>query len=148
MKSRRRGFTLIELVVVLLVGITLTSITLRSFSGVQGRMAARQARSTFASLHARTRAQAIEFGQTTSLWVDFDRDSVWIQRDAVRIETLRFQSALGVDIRGTGQLRLCMNPRGFANTVCNSFSTSQTVVFAAGSDTAGVQIRPIGQLLY
>ena len=59
-----------------------------------------------------------------------------------------FQRVLGVDIQGTGQLRLCMNARGFANTNCNSFGTTQTVVFAAGSNTAGVQIRPVGQLYY
>lgn len=139
---------MIEMVVVVLVGAILTGIAISSFNGVQGRMAARQARLTFASLHARTRAQAIEFGETTSLWVDFDKDSVWIQRGAVRIETIRFQRGLGVDIQGTGKLRLCMNARGFANTVCNSFGTTQTVVFAAGSDTAGVQIRPVGQLYF
>ena len=144
----RAGFTLIELVIVLMVGALLTGIAFRSFSGVMGKMAARQARQSFASLHARTRANAIEMGENVSLNVDMDRDSVWVQRGATRVETIRFRIDLGVDIQGTGSLRLCMNPRGFADTSCNSFNTTQTLVFAGGTDTAGVQIRTLGQLYY
>ena len=148
MTRRRGGFTLIELVIVLMVGALLTGIAFRSFSGVMGKMAARQARQSFASLHARTRANAIEMGENVSLNVDMDRDSVWVQRGATRVETIRFRIDLGVDIQGTGSLRLCMNPRGFADTSCNSFNTTQTLVFAGGTDTAGVQIRTLGQLYY
>jgi Tfp pilus assembly protein FimT len=139
---------MIELVVVIMVGAVLTAIAMRGFSGVQGRMAARQARQNFAALHARTRANAIEMGTTVQLNLDKDKDSVWVQRGATRVETMRFRSELGVDIQGTGTLRLCMNPRGFADTACNSFSSTETVTFAAGSDTAGLQIRTLGQLYY
>lgn len=145
---RTRGFTIVELVVVILVGMALVGIAMNSFSGVQGRMAARQARSTFASLHARARADAIEFGETSSLWADLDADSVWVQRGPTVVEKVYFDGDLGVDIRGTGTLRLCMNARGFADPACNSFNSPQNVVFAAGSDTAGLQVRTLGQLYY
>ena len=148
MTDRRRGFTVIELVIVMMVGALLTGIAFRSFNGVQGRMAARQARQTFASLHARTRATAIEMAAVTQLNVDFGGDSVWIQRGTTKVEVIKFRDQLGVDILGTGVLRLCMNPRGFAETTCNSFTTTQTVTFQAGADTAGVQIRTLGQLYY
>jgi prepilin-type N-terminal cleavage/methylation domain-containing protein len=148
MQNRKRGFTIVELVVALIIGVLLTSIAVRGFSGLQGRMAARQARQVFASIHARTRASAIEFGQTTRLNIDFDADSVWISRGAVIVEVMPFRKNLGVDIQGTGTLRLCMNSRGFADTGCNSFNATQTVVFQAGTDTAGVQIRTLGQLYY
>ena len=145
---KRRGFTIVELVIVILVGIVLTSIASNALSSAKGRMAAREARNTFASLHARNRASAIEFGQTSRLWVDFDGDSIWVQRGSTLVEKVYFDGDLGVDIRGTGTLRLCMNPRGFADLACNSFSSSQNVVFAAGSDTTGLQIRTLGQLYY
>lgn len=148
MDRRNRGFTLIEMVIVVVIGAILTSMALNSFSGVQGRASVRQARGTFASLHARTRASAIEFGETTRLIVDMDNDSVAIRRGTTSIEKVRFDEALGVDILGTGTLTLCMNPRGFAETACNSFSTTQTVTFQAGTDTAQVQIRTLGQLTY
>lgn len=148
MENRSRGFTLIEMVIVVMVGIILSSIALSAFQGVQGRAAARQARLVFASLHARSRANAIEMGQMVRLNVDRDTDSVWVDRGATRVETMRFDDELGVDILGSGTLRLCMNPRGFAETTCNSFTTTQTLVFEAGGDTAAVRIQTMGQLKY
>jgi prepilin-type N-terminal cleavage/methylation domain-containing protein len=148
MKSRRAGFTLIELLIVIIVGMVLTGIAYRGFSGYMGKVAARQARTSFAALHARTRANAIEMGTTVQLNVDRDRDSVWVQRGATRVETILFRTSLGVDIEGSGTLRLCMNPRGFAETSCNSFTTTQTLVFKGGTDTAGVEVRTMGQLYY
>lgn len=148
MSHRRAGFTLIEMVIVLVVGTLLTSIAISSFQGIQGRAAARQAREVFASLHARARATAIEMGETTFLEVDRDGDSVWVRRGASRVETLHFDRELGAHIRGTGTLRLCMNPRGFAVTSCNSFSTTETLVFEAGGDTASVHLLTLGQLRY
>ncbi|MBW3533909.1 MAG: prepilin-type N-terminal cleavage/methylation domain-containing protein, partial [Gemmatimonadetes bacterium] len=59
MRLSSNGFTLIEVVIVLTIGVILTRIALTTFGGVQDRLAVRQARSMFASLHARTRAQAI-----------------------------------------------------------------------------------------
>jgi prepilin-type N-terminal cleavage/methylation domain-containing protein len=148
MKSRRAGFTIIELMIAIMVGLVLTSIAYRGFSGYMGRTAARSARNTFASLHARTRANAIEMGTTVQLNINRDADSVWVQRGATRVETIRFGGELGVDIQGSGTVRLCMNPRGFAETSCNSFTSTETLVFQAGTDTAGVQLRTMGQLYY
>jgi prepilin-type N-terminal cleavage/methylation domain-containing protein len=148
MKSPRSGFTMIEMIIVIMVGLILTGIAYRGFVGYEGKVAARQARLTFAAMHARARANAIEMGATVQLNVDMDHDSVWVQRGSTRVETISFNGELGVDIQGTGTLRLCMNPRGFADTSCNSFSTTQTLVFAAGTDTAGVQIRTLGQLYF
>jgi prepilin-type N-terminal cleavage/methylation domain-containing protein len=145
---RRAGFTMIELLIAIMVGMVLTGIAYRGFAGYQGKTAARQGRLTFAAMHARARANAIEMGATVSLNVDMTKDSVWLDRAGTRVETVQFNQELGVDIQGTGTLKLCMNPRGFADTSCNSFNTTQTLVFAAGSDTAGVQIRTLGQLYF
>ena len=149
MRDPRRGFTLIEVVIVLMVGVILASIAMSTFGGAQDRLAVRQARATFASLHARARAQAIERGQMARLWVDTNADSVWIVLDGTQIETVRFRDELGVDIQGSmTQLRLCMSPRGFAETSCNSFSTTQTLTFAARGYTASADVRTLGQLSY
>lgn len=149
MPHSRTGFTLIEVVIVLMIGVILTTIALSSFGGAQDRLAVRQARSTFAGLHARTRAQAIERGEMARLFVDTDRDSVWIEMGGDQIETLRFRENFNVDIQApVTLLRLCMNPRGFAETSCNSFTTPQTVTFAARGYTASTEIQTLGQLRY
>lgn len=148
MMRRRAGFTVIELMIVIMVGMVLTSIAYRGFVGYQGKAAARQARLTFAAIHARARANAIEMGTIVSLNVNMTGDSVWLDRGGTIVEKIRFNEELGVDIQGSGTLKLCMNPRGFADTACNSFNSTQTLVFSAGSDTAGVQIRTLGQLYF
>lgn len=60
MKRQRHGFSLIESVIAILIGSILTSIALSSYGSVRGTFAVRGARNTFAALHARAPAQAIE----------------------------------------------------------------------------------------
>jgi prepilin-type N-terminal cleavage/methylation domain-containing protein len=146
--SRRRGFTLIEVVIALLIGSILTSIALSSFGNARGGYAVRGARTTFASLHARTRAQAIEAGNRVLLFVDVAGDSAFIWNGR-NIETIRFDEELKVDLRADdGNFRICMNARGFADCDCNSFSSTVKLQFRHNADTASVEILPLGQLVY
>ena len=78
MFSTRRGFSLIEIVVTLVAGSVLLGIAAPSVSGVRGHFAVSGARTTFSSLHARARAQAIERGGTVRLVVDAAHDHVAI----------------------------------------------------------------------
>ena len=149
MDDRRSGFTIIELVIVLMVGSILTSIALASFQGVSGRYAVTGAQRTFLSLHARARAQAVEFGQTVRLNVDPAGDSVWLSRDGEVLEAMNFNVEFAVDINtsNSSTLTLCMNPRGFADTGCNSFTSPVTVSFGLPSDTAWVRVLTLGQMV-
>lgn len=145
----RRGFTLIELVIALLIGSILTSIALSSYGNARGSFAVRGARNTFASLHARARAQAIELGQTVRVLVDVAGDSVVLWSDGVSLETVDFTDELNVDLQSTvGSFRLCMSPRGYADTDCNTSSTTVTLSFWQNADSASLKILPLGQLVY
>ncbi|NJD18213.1 MAG: prepilin-type N-terminal cleavage/methylation domain-containing protein [Gemmatimonadetes bacterium] len=144
----RRGFTLIEVVIALLIGGILTSIALTGFGTARGRFAVRGARNTFASLQARARAAAIEGGTITRLIVYTGGDSVAIVRNGVRLESVHFRNEFNVDVRAASDITLCMSPRGYAADACNSFTTPVTVTFAANADTASVRILPLGQLVY
>jgi len=145
----RRGFTVLELVVVIMVGAVLTTIAIRSLGGVQSRMSVRQARNVFASMHARARAQAVEFGENVLLEVDTGGDSIWVTRAGTVLEVIRFQNEMGVDITGSASTyTVCMNSRGFATESCNSFNTAVTLGFAQGGETASLQILPLGQVIY
>ncbi|MEJ2204645.1 MAG: type II secretion system protein [Gemmatimonadota bacterium] len=146
--SRRRGFTLLEVVIALLIGSILTSIALSGFGNARGRYAVRGARSTFASLLARTRAQAIEAGGRMILFVDVAGDSAFIW-NGQNLETIRFDEELKVDLASEqGSFRICMNARGFADTGCNSFWSETRLYFRHNADTASVRILPLGQLVY
>jgi prepilin-type N-terminal cleavage/methylation domain-containing protein len=143
-----RGFTLIEVVIAVLVGSILTGIALTGYGNAKSRFAVRGARNTFVAVHARARAAAIEGGTTARLHVFPGGDSVTVVRGGVTLESINFRDVFGVDVQASGNLRLCMSPRGFADTACNSFSSAEALGFRAGPDEAGVQILPLGQLVY
>lgn len=145
---RRSGFTLIELVIALIVSGILLSITVAGFAAVERRTAVRQARNVFAGLHARARAHAIEFGTIARLGVDLGGDSVWVDRDGTIVETVRIGEEFGVDLSSsvTG-ITLCMSPRGYADTDCNSFGSAVKIGFARGSsEVMTATLLPLGQL--
>ena len=148
MENRRSGFSIIELVVVLMVGSVLTSIAITSFHGISGRFATRGARQTFMGMHARARAQAVEYGQTVQLHLSPDGDIVWLTRGGEVLEAIDFGEEFNVDIRtSTGSdLKVCMNARGFAETGCNNFTSPVTVTFLLASDTASVRVLTLGQV--
>lgn len=143
---RASGFTLIEVVIALMFAAILLGVSVSAFGEVQSRMAAGQAVRAFHGLHARARAQAVERGLSTQLVVDVAGDSVTIRRAGQRLETIRFQSELGVDLVGSSFV-LCMGSRGFADPSCNSFTEPVKLGFSRGNDTEAVAVLPMGQLI-
>lgn len=148
--KRVRGFTLIELVIVIVVGGILTSIAMNSFGGVQSRMAVQSARNTFASYHARARAQAIERGVQVVVRVDVAGDSLWLTMDGDRIDGFDFVGQMNVDVQSSASnpIKVCLTPRGFADSDCNSFSSTITVTFAQAGHSSELEIWPLGQVKY
>ncbi len=148
MNRRPRGFTVIELVIVLVVGSILTSIALVSYRNARGRFAVRGARNSFVVLQARARADAIEGGANTWLIADMDGDSVYLVRGGTTLEMMHFDDEFHVDLRSSsGDFRLCMTPRGFADPGCpGSISSIVTLQFWQNADSSSIQILPLGQL--
>ena len=149
MRRSAEGFTILELVVTLLIGSILTSIALSSFGNARGRFAVRGARTTFATTHARARAQAIELGGTVRIAVDVVGDSVVLYGpDGTVLENVRFAEEFNVDLKATGSFRLCMNSRGYADEDCGTLSSAINLEFWQNADSSTVQILPLGQLVY
>lgn len=149
--DRTKGFTIIEVIFVIVIATALTGISVNAFGSVQQRLAVKQGRNAFVSLHARARAQAIEFGQDTRLLLSTTGDSIWVTRNDTTLEKIRLRAEHGVDIQGPASAyRLCMNARGYGDEGCNSFDKTVTLRFVArnGTDTAAVDMLPLGQLIY
>ena len=149
MDKRRSGFSIIELVVVLMVGSVLTSIAITSFNGVSGRFAAKGARQTLMAMHARARAHAVEYGQIVRLNLDPDDDSVCLSRAGEVLEVLDFGEGFNVDIRTStdAELSVCMNARGFADMGYNNFDSLLTVTLSLASDTTSIRVLTLGQMV-
>lgn len=149
MAPSNRGFTLVELVIALLVGILLTSIALSSYQGAKAGYALQGSQSSFVTLHARARAGAIERGTRARLYVDAGADTVAVVRNDTVMASVHFLGAYGVDLRtATTPLVLCLGPRGYADEGCTSFTTAQTVTFTRGGSSASLEMLPLGQLVY
>jgi prepilin-type N-terminal cleavage/methylation domain-containing protein len=147
--TRRSGFTLIELVIVIIVGGLILTIVGRALGDVRQRIAADQALKTFESMHARARAHAIERGTDVFLTLDSTGDSASIRIGADVIETIHFGAELGVDVSSNAAVnpvQVCMTARGYGDSDCMSYNNTLTVFFGARGDTASIQLLPLGQL--
>jgi prepilin-type N-terminal cleavage/methylation domain-containing protein len=145
----RAGFTMVELVFVILIGSVLTAIALSSVRNAQAGFSVQGARNAFVTVHARTRARAIELGQNAVLYMDLDGDSASVVQNGVVVETIHFRTDYNVNFFGpAGPLELCMSPRGFGDSGCSNFSTVQGVGWAFAGDTVAMRILPLGQLLF
>ena len=158
MTHKRAGFSLIELLVVILIGSILVTIALSTFQGAQTRLAARGGKTMYATLHQRARAKAIELGRTQLFVVDAAGDSAfimdWIPPAApVTTDVTRFREQLNVDLRAAmASFMICMTPRGYADPTCPAFgfATSNVPIrleFWLNADSTSVTILPMGQLV-
>lgn len=140
---------MVEMIVVVAVGAILVSMALRGFGDTTSRLAVQNARQSFAALQARARAYAVERGDLARFHTDPAGDSAWIESGGDRIDIVRFGENRNVDIQSstTGVITLCMNPRGFGETYCNSFGSGTVdLSFVQGAETVSLTILPLGQL--
>lgn len=150
MRRSHAGFTIIELIIAILVGSILTTIALSRISSAQGRVAVRGAQTTYASMHARARVHGIEFGQNVLFRVDANGDSIWIERDGDVLEKIRFGED-NINLRiipaSTTSFAQCFTPRGYADQGCSTNLGLMRIHFVQGSDSTGLWLLPLGQLL-
>lgn len=159
MKRTPAGFTLIEMVFVILIGSILTSIALAGFQNVQTRFAVQGAKEMYMTLHQRARSKAVEMGETVIFFVYPQGDSAKIfSASEGSTDLTRFDEQLNVDVRTrtNGDFSVCMTPRGYADYNCGSYTNfgmtqtySDTVrlEFWMNEDSASVLILPMGQLI-
>lgn len=144
----RTGFTLLELLIVLVIGGILTSLTIRSFSQVHGSLGTSTAQSAFTAMHAQARALAVERGERILFVVDPETGVVSLEdEDGASVQSRNFDGEYDVSIATTGgEIRLCMTPRGFADPRCGNVSDRVEVRFTRGDRTRTLELLPLGQV--
>lgn len=145
---RNRGFTIVELIIVLSMAAILVSIAIRSFNGVADKLATNGARQTLLAMNARARIQAVEFGTTVYLNVDPVGDSVWITKGNEVLDRIDFNREFSVDLHTTGEVpfKVCMTPRGFASDRCNTYSYPMIIDFELSDEVSSVELFTLGKM--
>jgi len=156
MERKTSGFTLIEIVFVVLIASILTTMAFSGFRNIQTRFAVRGAKVMYATLQQRARSMAVEMGETVLFYVDTAGDSAYIVRNGVTTDVARFAEVMNVDLRASQSTYfLCMTPRGYADYECGSYTGSFTATtnftiqlqFWQGTDSTSVLVLPMGQLV-
>ncbi|MCK5650641.1 MAG: prepilin-type N-terminal cleavage/methylation domain-containing protein [Gemmatimonadetes bacterium] len=147
-RDQSNGFTLMELIIVLVIASVLLSMAVGKIGQTRSVLAGGAARQAFLALHSRTRAQAIEFGTTARLMLDISGDSAWIVQGGETIETYRFAND-HVDVESNSQdhtVQMCMIARGYSEPRCNSFTEPIELTFRTAESAASVVLLPMGQV--
>ena len=144
MKLNKKGTSLIEVVLVLVIGGVLLDMSLKATGPVTAGLSVNLAQQSFVALLARARAHAVERGTTVDFHVDAAGDSAWIEIDDETLEVVRYAE---VDLDASSGLTVCMSPRGRADTRCNSFSGVETVTFEARGESSSLDILPLGKVI-
>lgn len=154
MHAARPGITLIELVIVLVIGGVLTGVAFSQMGRNAARQEARNARDAFVVLASRARAAAIETGSVVRLEVDLGEGSARVlpgrSGEVDPIERKSFSEEHGVQLTAAGTtgatVIVCYSPRGYAVSCENSVDDDVTLTFRRVDHTFDALIRPLGQV--
>jgi prepilin-type N-terminal cleavage/methylation domain-containing protein len=151
----RPGFTVVELLFVILIAGILTSFALPAFRDYTNRREVINARTAFMMAANRARASAIERGEVVVLMVRIYRDSVFVMNadwtDTIEMIDYRDgEIAANILLNSTpAPFRICYLPRGFVHPSCQDGEyLPATIGFTnwSGVDTVWADINAVGQV--
>jgi prepilin-type N-terminal cleavage/methylation domain-containing protein len=154
--SARGGFTLIEMLIVIVISGALLMIAIPSFTKATKGRNAQNARDALVWMGARARGRAIERGQVQLLKIDPANERISIVRRNTgtplasdTLEAVDFSSQFGASISTTANTAIivCYSPRGFAFS-CDASSPGANVdvTFTYSDKTAVARVKPLGQI--
>lgn len=154
--TARAGFTLVELMMVIIIGGVLLGIAIPSYTNLTKGRNAQNARDAVVWLAARARGRAIERGEVHLLEIDPPSERAWVVRrnsgtplasDTVETVNLSNQYATTVSTTANTKITLCYGPRGYAFSCGGGSPTGAVdVTFSHINRTARARVKPLGQI--
>lgn len=152
----RRGFTFIEIVVVLAIVGVIAQVTYPQISKIQSRYAVRGAVASFMSAYSMARAAAVRQSGGVELHINVTDDAFWVEVDTATVgvstmDTLGFVLNLAdsrIDLKSTQSL-LCFDGRGFPSAAAGCAPGAALVAFESLSGQAAdtIRITALGKIL-
>lgn len=144
----RAGFSMIEMLFVLIISAILIAMGTAKFESAQRTTAARNARDTFAWFARRARATAVERGEVVTLTLVPDSARARLTDSAGTIDVIEFDQEYGatVSTSDSGDIAVCYGPRGFALASCSNTDLPQTATFARADRAYSARIQVLGQV--
>lgn len=149
MHNRPQGFSLVELILVLLITSVILSITMPTLVFVQGQLEARGASRRFAAAHSLTRSTAIRHAGIASLRIDPYLHQFWIQVDTgAASDTVSFHDGFPSGMTmSSNRNRVCFDSRGLSTTRAGCEPGDVQVSFEVAGHTEVIQSTVLGRLL-
>ena len=145
MCTRRSGFTIIEMLFVVIIGAVVLGVGTRAYGRADGQRAVRNARDAMILMGSRARSEAVRTGGLSYLEVDPDDDVVEVVHAADSVMVTLDAADYGAQIVGQ-ETALCYTSRGFALPGCRDIDADRTIAFGRGPDTARAVLMPLGQI--
>lgn len=145
MNRNRAGFTVVELLIVMIVGSVLATIVSQSLGTYMERRALDDSRAAVIHMAARARSLAIDRG-SASLDIDPDLDTVTLVQGGDTLEVVNLDAEYGTDLVADAALSICYSSRGYALSACTNFATNQMVGVRFQGRGARLLVRPLGQM--
>ena len=141
-----RGFTLIEVVIVMVIAAVLIALVVPSVGSALGQRDVNGARDNIAMTAAMARSRAVERGRTVEFRLDVAGNKAAIIENGEVIGGVDV-GARGVQMKGEASLyRLCYTARGFASASCTNVAAPTDVVFERGEYKAELTLWALGQV--
>ena len=152
--SARAGFTLIELMIVLVIGAALMSYAIPSFTRMTKSRNAQNARDALVWMGTRARSRAIERGNVQLLQINPATERAWIVRRGGAaatdtLETMDFSSRYTTTLSTAANTRItvCYSPKGYAfSCSAESPAVNVDITFTHVDKTATARVKPLGQI--
>ncbi|UCC50000.1 MAG: GspH/FimT family pseudopilin [Gemmatimonadota bacterium] len=149
---RNKGFTLTELIVVLILAGVAMAIVSPSLGRAFRRTGVRAAVDEFASTHSLARAAAVRYGRLAELHIDAGNRRFWVEVDTSTtggvkdtVGVVKYVGSHGVSVTSTRAI-LCFDGRGLPTTRGSCQAADATLVFSSGGRTDTVTVSALGRV--
>ena len=153
-ESRRRGFTMVETIIVLAIVAIVAAIGGPKLSAALQRRTTASAADQFVLAHSLARSTAVRFARVAQLHIDAPGRRFWVDVDTsangigqrATMGYVRDVSAPGLTLSSSRAL-LCFDARGIASTNGSCQPGDATVIFSDGATADSVVTTALGKVL-